>query len=52
MNKWLKDRKKRNLSLEDIQHYIKIARAFQLTIQYRQKIDSLYDEVEKNLIQL
>lgn len=52
MNKWLKDRKKRNLSLEDIQHYIKIARALQLTIQYQQKIDDLYDEVEKNLIKL
>ncbi len=52
MNKWLKDRKKRNLSLEDIQHYFKIARVLQLTIQYQQKIDELYDEVEKNLIQL
>jgi hypothetical protein len=52
MDKWLKDRKKRNLSLEDIQHYIKIARALQLTIQYQQKIDELYDEVEKNLIKL
>ena len=52
MEKWLKDRKKRQLSLEDIQHYIKIARALQLTIQYQQKIDELYDEVEKNLINL
>jgi hypothetical protein len=52
MEKWLKDRKKRHLSLEDIQHYIKIARGLQLTIQYQQKIDEIYDEVEKNLIKL
>ncbi len=52
MAKWLKDRKKRALSLEDIRHYIKIARALQLTIQYQDKIDDLYESVEKNLIQI
>jgi predicted helicase len=52
MAKWLKDRKKRHLSLEDIRHYIKIARTLQLTIQYQDKIDELYEGVEKNLIQL
>jgi len=50
MYKWLKDRKGRTLSLEDIQHYIKIARTLQLTIEYQTKIDKLYSRVEKNLI--
>ncbi|UCH95792.1 MAG: DNA methyltransferase, partial [Candidatus Aminicenantes bacterium] len=50
MEKWLKDRKKRALSLEDIEHYIKIARALQLTLQYQEKIDDLYPVVEENLI--
>ena len=50
MEKWLKDRKKRTLSLEDIEHYIKIARALQLTIQYQEKIDELYPGIEENLI--
>lgn len=50
MEKWLKDRKKRTLSLEDIEHYIKISRALQLTIQYQEKIDDLYPEVEESLI--
>jgi len=50
MEKWLKDRKERKLSLEDIRHYIKIARVFQLTLRYREKIDGLYDKVEETLI--
>lgn len=50
MGKWLKDRKKRTLSLEDIQHYIKISRALQLTIKYQQQIDEIYSKVEENTI--
>jgi predicted helicase len=50
MEKWLKDRKKRTLSLEDIEHYIKIARALQLTIHYQEKIDDLYPGIEENLV--
>jgi predicted helicase len=50
MGKWLKDRKKRVLSLPEIEHYIKIARALQLTIQYQEKIDELYPGIEENLI--
>jgi len=51
MHKWLKDRKGRALTLEDIQLYIKIAKALQLTIEYQKKIDKLYPKVEKNLIE-
>ena len=50
MHKWLKDRKERVLTLEDIQIYIKIAKALQLTIEYQKKIDKLYPKVEKKLI--
>jgi predicted helicase len=50
MEKWLKDRKNRALSLDEIEHYIKIARALQLTIQYQEKIDDLYPGVEENLV--
>ena len=46
MDKWLKDRRGRALSLEDIQHYIRVARALELTGQYRQKIDQLFPKVE------
>ena len=52
MHKWLKDRKGRTLSLEDIQHYIKIARALQLTNEYQKKIDILYPKIEQNLIKI
>jgi predicted helicase len=50
MHKWLKDRKGRTLSKEEIQHYIKVARALQLTIDYQDKIDDIYHGVESNLI--
>jgi predicted helicase len=50
MHKWLKDRKERVLTLEDIQVYIKIAKALQLTIEYQKKIDKLYPKIEKKLI--
>ncbi|MDQ1350233.1 MAG: hypothetical protein QG657_534 [Acidobacteriota bacterium] len=49
MDKWLKDRKGQALSLEDIHHYIRIARALELTGQYQQKIDRLYPQVEESL---
>jgi predicted helicase len=50
MHKWLKDRKGRSLSLEDIRHYIRISRALQLTIRCQEKIDHLYPQVEDNLL--
>ncbi|MGD2085610.1 MAG: hypothetical protein PVH61_05425 [Candidatus Aminicenantes bacterium] len=47
MSKWLKDRRKRTLSGKDILHYIKIARALQLTLQYQSKIDRLFSLIDK-----
>ncbi len=49
-HKWLKDRKGRTLSLDEIKHYCKVVTAIQHTIKIQKKIDSIYDEVEKEVI--
>ncbi len=41
MEKYLKDRKGRKLSLDEINHYMKVAKAIQLTIDLQQKIDDV-----------
>ncbi len=48
-DKWLKDRKGRSLSLEDIKHYCKIITALQKTIEIQKTIDDIYPKVEKAL---
>ncbi|MGB9720333.1 MAG: type ISP restriction/modification enzyme, partial [bacterium] len=50
--KWLKDRKGRELSLDDIKHYCKIVTALQKTIEIQKQIDKIYLEVEKATIEL
>jgi len=45
MQKYLKDRKKRRLSLDEINHYIKVAKAIRLTIELQQKIDKVYGKI-------
>lgn len=52
LEKWLKDRKGRELSLVDIRHYCKVVRALQLTIEIQLQIDALYDDIEQNLLNL
>jgi predicted helicase len=49
-DKWLKDRKGRKLSLEEIKHYCKIATALEKTITVQKEIDKLYPNVEENVI--
>ena len=49
--KWLKDRKSRALSLDEIKHYCRIATALQKTIEIQKEIDDLYPELEKEIIQ-
>ena len=46
MEKYLKDRKGRKLSLDEINHYMKVAKAIRLTIGLQQKINSIYNKVE------
>jgi len=47
MAKWLKDRKGRRLSLEDIKHYCRIATVIKETLSVQKKIDTIYPDVEK-----
>jgi len=46
MEKYLKDRRKRKLSLDEINHYIKVAKAIRLTIELQGKIDDVYRKAE------
>jgi len=48
--KWLKDRKGRKLSLEDIKHYCKIVTTLEKTIAIQKEIDKLYPKVEEATI--
>lgn len=50
LNKWLKDRKRKYLTDEEIKTYIKIIEALKQTIKIQKEIDKLYLKVEKNLI--
>ena len=49
LDKWLKDRKKRILSMEDIKHYCRLVTAIAKTIEIQGNIDELYPEIEKTL---
>ena len=44
--KWLKDRKERKLSLDDIKHYCNIVTAIKKTIEIQKVIDDIYPKVE------
>jgi len=50
LDKWLKDRKGRKLSLEDIKHYCQVVTALKKTIEVQQEIDSLYPHIERETI--
>lgn len=51
LSKWLNYRKGRELSLEDIKYYCKVATALKRTIEIQEEIDKLYPEVEKDIIE-
>ena len=42
MAKYLKDRKKRELSLEDIEHYMKMPKVIERTIEVQGKVEEVY----------
>lgn len=50
LEKWLKDRKGRVLSLDEIRQYCEIVSSIEKTIEFQEEIDNLYPEVEKSLI--
>ena len=41
MAKYLKDRKKRELSLEEIEHYRKVAKAIERTIEVQKRVEGV-----------
>ncbi len=49
-DKWLKDRKKRILSLDEIQTYCRIVTAIQKTIEIQKAIDEVYEDVEQKIM--
>ena len=45
LHKYLKDRKGRKLSLDEINHYMKVAKAIRLTIEIQDRIDKVYKKI-------
>ncbi len=50
LDKWLKDRKGKTLTPDEIKHYCKIVTAIRKTIDLQKEIDKLYPKVEEDLI--
>lgn len=50
LSKWLKYRKGRKLSLENIKHFCRVVTALKGTIEIQREIDELYPDVEKSVI--
>lgn len=50
LNKWLKDRKGRVLSLDEVKTYCRIIAVIRSTIEIQKEIDILYPKIEKDLI--
>jgi predicted helicase len=49
LDKWLKSRKDRVLTKEEIDHFLKVAMAIKQTIELQKKIDKIYIGIEKSL---
>ena len=49
-DKWLKDRKGRRLSHEDIKHYCNIVTTIKKTIKIQEMVDDVYPKVESEII--
>jgi hypothetical protein len=52
MEKWLKYRKEKKLTLEEIKLYCKIATSIKETLELQNHIDKIYPDVEKNIIEI
>ena len=50
--KWLKDRRERQLGMDDIKTYCRIVTALERTIEIQKEIDALYPKVEENLLHI
>ena len=51
-DKWLKDRKERVLSLDEIQTYCRIVTAINKTIEIQKSIDEVYNDLKQEIISL
>lgn len=49
-DKWLKDRKKRRLDLDDIRTYCRMVTAIGITIGIQQELATVYPDVEQNVV--
>jgi hypothetical protein len=47
LDKWLKDRKERRLSLDEIKNYCRTATAIIKTVEIQKELDDVYLEAEK-----
>ena len=50
--KWLKDRRDRVLSLEEIKTYCRIVTAIERTIAIQEEIDALYPKAESQIVKI
>jgi predicted helicase len=50
--KWLKDRKGRTLSSEEVSHYSKVITAIAETMKIQASLDDVFEEVEKHLLEI
>jgi len=50
--KWLKDRRERQLNLEEIKTYCRVVTAIQRTIALQEEIDALYPEAESQIVEI
>jgi hypothetical protein len=51
LDKWLKNRKGRVLSLEDIKHYCRVVTVMRKTIDMQNAIDQIYPMIEEEVIE-
>lgn len=52
LHKWLKDRRERRLSLEEIKTYCRVVTAIRYTIDAQGEIDAAYPDVEVEVVAL
>lgn len=52
MEKWLKDRKGRELSSEEVAHYARVVTGISETIIIQKSLDDLFAEVETSLLEV
>lgn len=50
-SKWLKDRKRRILSLRDIKHFCRVITALKKTTEIQKEIDRLYPKIEQQVLE-